>query len=274
MTFRADLHCHSTYSDGTDTPQELIEQAIELQLGGLSITDHDTVAAYPEALSFAKEKQFPLLVGIEFSASHYGTPVHILGYAFQLKSEAIDALCKRHQERRRQRNRNILQKLQQLGISIDESELGEEGHTLGRPHIAKEMIKRGVVSTIKEAFECYLGEGKKAYDPGEPISVLETIETIHQAGGKALIAHPHLINRSSVERQLLQMPFDGVEGYYARFAPHQERKWIQIAQEKGWLVSGGSDYHGRNKPFNLLGSSWVGRETFEQLYAQSTTSKS
>ncbi len=274
MTFRADLHCHSTYSDGTDTPQQLIEQAIELQLSGLSITDHDTVAAYPQALSFAKEKQLPLLVGVEFSASHNGTPVHILGYAFDLKSGAIADLCARHRHRRQQRNRAILQKLAQLGIVIEESDLGEEGHTLGRPHIAGEMIKRGIVSTIKEAFDHYLGEGKKAYDPGEPISVLETIETIHQARGKALIAHPHLIDRSSLVRQLLKMPFDGLEGYYARFAPHQEQKWIQIAQEKGWLITGGSDYHGSNKPFNRMGSSWVGRETFEQLYEQSITTNS
>ncbi len=264
MTFRADLHTHSSFSDGTDSPETLIQLALDTGLSGLSITDHDTIAAYAEALPIAKEKGLLLLPGVEFSSA---SQVHVLGYAFNLKSEAIADLCARHKTRRLDRNLKILEKLKGLGIRIEIEELGKEGHTVGRPHIAQALINRGQVETIQEAFDRYLGEGKPAFDPGEQVTTLETIEVIHKAGGKAVIAHPHLLKRSTLIRQLLQMPFDGLEGYYARFSPSQEKKWINTAEDKGWLTTGGSDYHGSNKPFNFLGSSWVGKETFDLLYA-------
>lgn len=265
MTFRADLHVHSTFSDGTDTPKQLIDLAINAGLSALSITDHDTVAGYSEALPYAQEKNFPLLTGVEFSSTHHNFPVHVLGYGIDLKSAALDALCQRHRTRRHNRNLAILERLRGMGIKIDESEL--EGHTVGRPHIAKLLINRGIVGSIKEAFDRYLGEEKRAYVAGEPIPVEHTIDVIHEAGGKAVIAHPHLIKRRPVVRQLLEMPFDGIEGYYARFAPAQEKQWVEMGEKKGWIITGGSDYHGDNKPFNHLGSSWVSKETFDALAA-------
>ncbi len=124
----------------------------------------------------------------------------------------------------------------------------------------------GVVSTIQEAFDRLLGDGKPAFDPGELISVEETIETIKQAHGKAILAHPHLIKRSTTVREMLNMPFDGLEGYYARFGLSQEQKWLHLAHQKGWLITGGSDYHGGTKPHSVLGSSWVGKEIFDYLH--------
>lgn len=267
MMFRADLHCHSFFSDGTDSPEALIELALEAGLSGLSITDHDTVAAYPQSLHIAQKKGIFLLPGIEFSASHQGFPVHILGYSFSIESEAIRKLCEKHTNRRLNRNRKILQNLKKLGIEISEDNLkGGEGQAIGRPHIAKALIGKGIVTSIQEAFDKYLGEGKIAYDPGEPVSVLETIETIHRGKGKAILAHPHLLKRSTLIRQMMKMPFDGLEGYYARFTPELEKVWIDRGREKGWLITGGSDFHGKNKLFNVIGSSWVGKETFEILY--------
>lgn len=267
MIFRADLHCHSTFSDGTDTPEMLIRQAVDIGLSGLSITDHDTLAAYAEALEFARRLNMRLLPGIEFSASYQGHPIHILGYAYALEAEPLLRLCERHRRRRLDRNRKILERLKGLGILIDEGELEIENHTVGRPHIANLLIEKGIVSSIQEAFDRYLGEGKRAYDPGEPVSVAETIEAIHAGKGLAVIAHPHLIKRRNIVRNLLKMPFDGIEAYYARFPPKLEREWIQIGTEKNWIITGGSDYHGGNKPYNLLGTSWVGEETFNRLYA-------
>lgn len=261
MTFRADLHCHSTYSDGTDTPERLIDFAIEIGLSGLSITDHDTVSAYQDAIPYAKERKFLILPGVEFSASHHGHSVHILGYGFSLQAEPLLKLCEWHQTRRKNRNRRILEKLRGLGMIVE----APEGHTIGRPHIAKKMVEKGFVSSIQEAFEKYLGEGRPAYDPGETVSVEKTIEIIHASHGKAIIAHPHLIRRGPLIRQLLKMPFDGIEGYYARFTPQDENKWIGIGKQKEWIITGGSDYHGGTKPFNILGSSWVGREIFDAL---------
>jgi len=266
--FKADLHCHSCFSDGTDTPLQLIQLASSKGFAGLSITDHDTIAAYEQAMEEAKMHQISLLSGVEFSASHRGEPVHILGYGYRLKSEAIAILCKKHKQRREERNRRILYKLNALNISItlqDLENLGFQG-SLGRPHIAHILMSRGIVASIQEAFERYLAEGKPAYDPGEPISVEETIETIHRGNGFAVLAHPHLLKRSSTVRAMLNMPFDGLECYYARLTLDQEKKWIDLAQQRKWLITGGSDYHGTTKPYSTFGSSWVGQETFERLY--------
>lgn len=266
--FRADLHCHTYYSDGADSPEEVMRLAKERGLAGLSITDHDTVDAYQEAAQTAVRANMLLLPGIEFSASMRNEPVHILGYAFSLKSESICQLCERHYERRQKRNRLILQKLKKLGIAIDEEELIQpHSRSIGRPHIALALLKKGIVHTIKEAFERFLGEGKAAYEQGEPISVEETIEAIHAGKGKAIIAHPHLIKRQTIVRALLQMPLDGLEGYYARFTPSQHQRWLDLAANKGWIITGGSDYHGAHKPMNPIGSSWVGKETFDLLWA-------
>lgn len=266
IPFRADLHCHSTFSDGTDSPEQLILLAAELGLRGLSITDHDTIAFY-EKENFQRQKSLFLLPGVEFSAMSRREPVHILAYGFSIDSESIKALCVRHQQRRHERNQRILKNLHNIGINLD---LHDITHSLqgswGRPHIAHELIKKGYVSSIQEAFELYLGEGKTAYDPGESVSVEETIEAIHQGRGKAVLAHPHLIKRSTTIRFLLELPFDGIECYYAKMAPMHEKKWLDIAHKKNWIITGGSDYHGKTKPYSELGSSWVGQETFDLLY--------
>ncbi|MFN0065361.1 MAG: PHP domain-containing protein [Chlamydiales bacterium] len=265
--FRADLHCHSNCSDGSDSPQELIDIALKEGLCGLSITDHDTIRAYETAVPYAAEKGLLLLSGVEFSSSHAEEPIHILGYAFSLQAEPLQALCRKHRMRRRERNLEILANLKRMGITIEEEELGSsDTHTVGRPHIALLLIERGEVSTVQEAFARYLGEEKPAYASGEIISIDETIKAIHQSGGKAILAHPQLIKRKRVFRKMLEMPFDGLEGYYAHLALDQEERYLDIAKERGFLITGGSDYHGAVKPNNRLGSSWVDQETFTTLY--------
>lgn len=264
--FRADLHCHSTFSDGLKSPHELIDLALAIGLRGLSITDHDTTRAYPDALEYAKKKGLLLLNGIEFSAHYQAEPVHVLGYGFCTKSEEIAGLCARHQKRREERNQAILDKLRRLGISILPEELEGVQGTIGRPHIAHLLVVKGIVGSVKEAFARYLAEDKLAYVAGRSVSVEETIEVIHQAQGIAVLAHPHLIKRSTTIRGVLKMPFDGLECYYAHFSIEQVKKWIDLARQKGWFVSGGSDYHGDLKPYNALGSSWVDKERFELLY--------
>lgn len=263
--FRADLHCHSYYSDGTNTPQELIDLAIEKKLSGLSITDHDTVAAYPEALLYAEKCNFSLLTGIEFSASYLGEPIHVLGYGIDLENATLLGLCEKHRKRRHERNVAILKNLEKMGYFIDIKKLKTKSGIIGRPHIALALIEKGVVDSVKEAFDRFLGEGKPAYTPGQVVSVEETIATIHGAKGKAILAHPQLIRKNSTFEKMLRFPFDGLEGYYARLPLHIERKFIQKAQKKGWLVTGGSDFHGAVKPQAELGSSWVNEATFDAL---------
>ena len=265
--FRADLHCHTTFSDGTMTPEELLHCAKEQGLSGISITDHDTIDAYPQAAIIAKELNILLGSGVEFSCVFRGLSVHILGYDFDLQHPSIENLCRRHQQRRTLRNKAILEKLSRLSMPILEEELLAIGQrTVGRPHIAYLMVKKGYVNSIRDAFSRYIGDGKPCFDPGTGISVEETIETIHQARGKAFVAHPHLLEGASKIKELLKLPFDGIECHYARFGPEREKRWVKIAKEKGWLISGGSDFHGAVKDYIQLGCSWVDEESFHKIF--------
>lgn len=269
MEFRADLHCHSTCSDGSLSPEDLVKHAAEVGLKGLSITDHDTTSAYATAMPAAKKIGLEVIPGVEFSSSHQGESIHILGYAFDPAHPSILALSERHASRRGSRNQEILNRLAKLGMPVSDEDLKLEvqgiAHTIGRPHIAKAMVKKGYVESIQEAFKKYLGEGRLAYVPGTAFSVEETIQTIHEANGLAVIAHPHLIDNSDVLQKLLEMDFNGIECYYGNFAEDQNSRWLKIAKKKGWLATGGSDFHGDVKPAIPLGRSWVGEETFRIL---------
>jgi len=265
--FRADLHCHSTCSDGTLSPTEIVCLASKINLKGLSITDHDTIGAYPEALAAAETYQIPLISGAEFSAVYDQTNIHILAYSFSLDSQIIHDFCDNHCLRRTSRNRAILDLLTSHGMPIGEEELKTcTPHSIiGRPHIALLMVKKGYVSSLQQAFHLYIGEGKPCYHPGTKVSVEETIDIIHQANGLAIIAHPHLIQNVKVVRDLIELDFDGLEGYYARFNNNQNERWLKIAARKKWLITGGSDFHGDIKPNLPLGASWVNDEVFSIL---------
>ncbi len=264
MTIWADIHTHTTASDGSFTPTELVRHAKKCGLQGLSITDHDTIAAYEEAIPIAKELGIVLGTGIEFSTIFEGHDVHILGYDITLSSPELLALCHRHKNRRLHRNLKMLEKLHdhKMEITLDEMKGS------GRPHIAYIMVQKGYVKSIKEAFNKYLGEGKKCYVRGDTVSVQETIDVIHAADGKAFIAHPHLLVHSFPITQLLELPFDGIECRYAKLASKTSEPWIKIAQQKKWLMSGGSDFHGAVKPDISLGCQGVDRATFDQIFTR------
>ena len=258
------MHVHSIFSDGSLAPEDLVKLAAQKGLRALSITDHDTIAAYPDAIKCAEEAKIHLITGVEFSCEFEGINVHILGYNFSLEGEEIPKLCEAHTQRRQKRNRAIIEKLQAQNIHIEEKDL--EGHQLGRPHIAQVLLRRGYVRDIKEAFTRYLAEGKKAYVQGETFSVQKTLKIIRADGGKAFLAHPHLLPKRKLwVKNLLELPFDGIECYYARFSLDQEEKWLQLAKKKGLLISGGSDFHGEFKPQDMIGSSWIDEATFNQI---------
>lgn len=271
MDFRADLHCHTTCSDGTDNPKELLDFAKQAGLSGLSITDHDTLDAYtPKVFEHAQNLGLRLGTGIELSSRHLDQSVHILGFGFDPKSEVLVDFCKQHQARRYERNRAMCIKLEKMGMPIgdgwllDEAGIPKKG--IGRPHLAMRMIERGYVTDVREAFSRYLAEGKPAFVLSAFFGALETINKIHAAGGKAFIAHPHLIKHKKLVKALLAMPFDGIECYYGNFHGSQEKIWIDRAHEKGWMISGGSDYHGSIKPETQLGASYVSEEVFNHIF--------
>lgn len=266
--FRADIHCHTTCSDGSDSPLKVLHLAKHADLQGLSITDHDTMDAYtPELFDEAKKLKIALLPGIEISSELDAVSVHILGYGYDLHDPGLKQFLILMQQRRGERNRAILKKLAQRNMHISEEELKAFAteRTIGRPHIAQMMVKKGYVQTPRDAFDFYLKEGALCYASGIKYHPQEVIEQIHKAKGKAVLAHPHFIKKGSFLRKLLGLPFDGIECYYSRLAKALELPWLKIAKERGLIATGGSDYHGEMKPNIPLGCSWVGEAIFRSL---------
>ncbi|MBI5272901.1 MAG: PHP domain-containing protein [Chlamydiia bacterium] len=266
--FRADLHCHSTHSDGSDSPETLLEKATLVHLQGLSITDHDTMSVYtPELFARAAHLQIRLLPGIELSTELDQTAVHILGYGYDIRSASFQSFLQEMQRRRMERNRLILKKLAKRSMPIAEADLMRTNaqHSIGRPHIAALMIKKGYVGSMQEAFERYLKDGASCYAAGFKYTPLEAVEQIHLARGKAVLAHPHVYKKSTLIKKILDYPFDGIECYYALLPRELESPWLNIAKERGWIATGGSDYHGAMKAHIPLGASWVNEATFNAL---------
>lgn len=267
--FRADLHCHTSCSDGSMSPIQIIDLAISSGLNALAITDHDTIDAYKTAIPYAKEKQFCLGTGVEFSCEFKNHSIHVLGYDFSLNSDRFLNYCAKQQEKRVQRNLEILRKLNLLKMNVLEEDLfvsEENVSSVGRPHIAAAMVRKGYVRSIQEAFQLYLGDNQSCFVSGTPFPVEEALSVIHEAGGKAFVAHPHLYRDASVIRNVLTLPFDGIECYYGRASLDRTKRWKKMARQKGLLMSGGSDFHGEAKPYISLGCSWIGKEVFSAIF--------
>ena len=264
--FRADLHCHSTCSDGSDAPLELVKEAKKRALHGLSITDHDTAAAYtPELFAQAEALSLRIVTGVEISTELEGLSVHILGYGYDLHSLSFSTFLQDIQKQRAERNRSILKKLANRNMSIAEEELlATETKTIGRPHIAALMVKKGYVSSVQQAFDWFLKDGAPCDASGFQHTPQEAIKQIQQGGGKAILAHPHFYKREAYLKKILSCSFDGIECYYASLPLVLELPWVHLAKDRGWIVTGGSDYHGVFKNI-LLGSSWVGLDIFNTL---------
>jgi predicted metal-dependent phosphoesterase TrpH len=196
--------------------------------------------------------------------------VHVLGYAFDPENESLLRFCRIHRERREARNQKILDNLKGYNISISMDEvktLSPNASTYGRPHIALVMVKKKHVATLYEAFSRYIGGGKCCYEAGDKWTTQEAIAVIHEAKGKAIIAHPHLVRNTGVMKALLLMPFDGLEGYYNCASSYENHRWCKVAESKGWIITGGSDFHGSVRPDVVFGSSWTPEGMFELLLA-------
>ena len=273
MDFRADLHIHSYFSDGTHSPEEILYLAKEKKLKGLSITDHDTTEAYSDELfAIADDLNLFLISGVEISSQLFDSNVHILAYNFDLSSKPFQDFLQKVIEKRKDRNIQILKKLSEKNMDISEQELIEfttsknvSKTTVGRVHIAQLMCEKGYVKNLNEAFSLYIKDKGVCYVSGEKFSPKEVIDQIHKANGKAVLAHPSVIQSRKVINNLLEHEFDGIEVYYAKLFATEEKRWQKIADKHSLIATGGSDFHGENKPYLSLGCSWVNEETFNKL---------
>lgn len=264
---RVDCHCHTHHSDGSLSVADLLKLAKEKGLHGLSITDHDTLAAYQTAPTLAAELELELISGIEISAEYQKYSIHVLGFAFDLQHTALHEFCATLQLKRQQRNEAICQRLTECGLPLSFHELSirfPEG-SIGRPHIAKLLVEKGLIKSTRQAFERYLSNQGRCYIPGLEVGVEHAIDLIHQAGGLAVLAHPHLIRPLRIIPTLCEMPFDGIEAYYSHTTLAQAKPWLDLASKKNWIITGGSDFHSPQKNYIALGCAFTPPEYFTLL---------
>lgn len=262
-----DLHMHTTHSDGSYTPAELMDYCHEKKLGCVAVTDHDTLSAYEECRRRADQHGVELIPGIEISAEYQPGTLHILGYFLNPSHAELKIKLEKIQRARRERNPKIIEKLNRLGMAITLEEvtreaLGDKGNVydkqIGRPHFAKVLMKKNYVRTFEEAFDRYLGKGKAAYVDKERFSSREAIRLIREAGGVAVAAHPKQIRLEpeALEKfigELAEQGLGGIEVYSSCQNQRENELYLSIAKHFDLAVTGGSDFHGKNKPDTDLG---------------------
>ncbi|NLL18903.1 MAG: PHP domain-containing protein [Clostridia bacterium] len=261
-----DLHTHTTASDGTLRPRELVRLAKKQRLKGLAITDHDTVDGIPEGLASGREYKIEVLPGLELSTSFGGHEVHILGYLINWETDSLKAALAEMTQQRLARAKKMLSRLSELGFSLDFSEIQRiagEG-VIGRPHLATAMVQQGYVSDVREAFASFLGKGAPAYVAREKLSLKEAIQLLKEAKGIPVLAHPGLIGDPSIIESIIEMGLMGIEVFYPEHSIAQRHYFLDLCQLHGLIATGGSDFHGPIRTVNL-GTCGVSPEVVKQL---------
>lgn len=257
-----DLHTHTTESDGTYEPSELIDASVALRLEALGISDHDTFAGYDRALPLAEAAGLRLVCGIEISTRSHGKSVHLLGYFLNggPTAEFRDWILEL-QESRRDRNRRLIAKLQSLGVKITLAEVEAIGRSLtARPHFARVLINKGYVKTTEEAFEVYLDESAKAFVERRDVPIAEAIEKVIAANGVPVLAHPVRLGKrdhaqeEQMIREMIDQGLPGIEVWHSDHTAEDSVRYLAIARKYGLAVTGGSDFHGEHKPTVKLGT--------------------
>ena len=257
-----DLHSHTIASDGTLSPAQLITHALNLQLESLAITDHDTFEGFDKALPLAQAKGLDLVCGIEVSTRFRGKSVHLLGYFLK---GAPDPDFREWllvlQDTRRERNKEMIVKLNAMGIGIRLEEVEMIGRSItGRPHFARALVQQGYCKSIEEAFKVYLGEGARAYVDRKEVTLTDAITLVRDAGGVASLAHPIRLGKTVLaeeERWISDIADAGLmalEVYHSDHKPEDVQRYLRYAKQFQLVPTGGSDYHGDNKPDIELGS--------------------
>ncbi len=263
-----DLHTHSTASDGSLSPSDLIDAAEAKRLALVALTDHDTTAGLAEAARRAElYPELHFLPGIEISAVFQAGTLHILGLGIDPNAKPLLNLLSQLREAREERNPKIIAKLQALGLAIDMDDVlacvpgshETASRIVSRVHIADALGRKGFVKNSKEAFDKYVGQGAAAFVDKEKLSPREAFDAIHSAGGAAVLAHPvqlHCSNSAQLKRilrEFISAGLDGLECYHSDHTPELTRQYLDLARKLKLLITGGSDFHGRAKPAVMLG---------------------
>jgi predicted metal-dependent phosphoesterase TrpH len=279
-----DLHIHSSASDGTFSPGEIIETACAHNLRAIAITDHDSIDGSKQALKAGIPDTLKFLTGVELSTAPppilpLSGSFHILGYGIDLDNLDLNRALKLLQKARANRNPAIIDRLNQLGfdITLDRLAVSDGNDQIGRPHIARAMLQKGYVSSIDDAFDRFLGHDCPAYVDKPRISCQQAINIIREAGGIAVLAHPYLLNLTDQKHMdnlistLKKMGIGGIEVYYPEHSPQATAFYEVLARKYNLLMTGGTDFHGKLKPEIQMGSGtgrlFVPFALYEKLYA-------
>lgn len=260
MKLTCDLHTHSVYSDGTCTPAQLIQAARDAGLSAVALSDHNTVAGLPLFLEAARGSGVEAIPGIEFSTEYEKTELHILGlYIAPEHYGAINALLQNYLVQKEQSNRDLVHRLNQAGIQIDYNEIAAQAAgRINRAVIGAEMVRKGYCESVKEAFSQWLSEKRGYYIPAKRPDAYETIRFIKSIGAAAVLAHPFLNLDEARLRAFLpeavKAGLDAMEVYYPVYDVQTTDLARQMAEQFGLLESGGSDFHGQNKPDISIGT--------------------
>jgi 3',5'-nucleoside bisphosphate phosphatase len=272
-----DLHTHSTFSDGTLTPEQVVDLAVGRDLAGIALTDHDNTGGVERARAAAVGRNLTVLLGCELSAEHDGSPVHVLGYGFDPDEPAFAAKRAWIAEGRVGRARRMVERLRQLGAPVELDRVKElaGGGAIGRPHVARAMVEAGVVDDIDAAFGGdWIGTGGRAYVAKDAVTPVEAVELIHGAGGVAVLAHPSVHAGASavpeaVIRDMAAAGLDGLEVDHPDQPPADRARWRALAAELGLETTGASDCHGALFGYRM-GSERTPEATVDRLLARAS----
>jgi hypothetical protein len=263
----ADLHVHTSCSDGTYTPAQLVKEGISRGVSALAIVDHDTISALDEAIILARGTDLEIIPGIELTAQHENQEIHLLGYFLDYRNQELLEKLKLVQLNRVQRVYKIIKNLGELGLKLNpETVFGISGcATVGRMHIARALVKDGLVGSTAEAFGKYIGDKSPAYVLGFRLSVPEAIKLIQSSGGVAVLAHPYLLHNDALITEFTGYGLEGIEVYYPEHSQSMVNFYSDLAKKLNLLVTGGTDFHGSAKPQIKLGMIKIPLELVEKL---------
>ena len=271
----ADLHLHTNFSDGTFSPEELILQGQKAGLACVALTDHDTVEGCARAAASASAVQMEFIPGTELTAEHNDTEVHILGYFVDTQNETLLKAIGGFQAVRQNRIHEMVARINELGVPLEADSVFALANcrSPGRPHVARAMVKAGLVSSLDEAFEHFLKKGRPAWVPKSKISALDAITLIHQAGGLAVIAHPGLNRTDEIIPALVEAGVDGIECFHTKHSTTMSERYLEMAEKYRLLVTGGSDCHGFSKGKPLIGTVRLPYSAIEKMKARAAQVK-
>lgn len=267
---KIDLHTHSTYSDGTLEPQELIKFAAQLGITHIALCDHDSTEGLNEAFRQAKDCNISLVPAVEINTKEtelIDHSIHILGYYIDEKSEKLQEMLKHYREVRIKRAESIVERLRRMGFKISMSDFNgrKEKAAIGRPHIADKLKEIGIVFSRQEAFDKFLARGKSAYVFYEGPSPKEAIEMILECKGIPVLAHPGFLIQTDTIDSLIKIGLQGIEIYYPSHSSEQIRNFLEFANRNNLIVTGGSDYHGPGSGHESIGEIEVPSQIIDKL---------